>query len=120
MANCEVDEAQRAIAAASGALPAWQVRPATEGVNLLRRWFDLIVANTEDLARLMTAEQGKPLAEARAKLAYGASFVEWFAEEAERVAGETLAPPGPTGTGGCCGSRSASVPPSRRGTSPLR
>ncbi|MEF9942632.1 MAG: aldehyde dehydrogenase family protein, partial [Burkholderiaceae bacterium] len=57
----------------------------------LRRWFDLIMAAQEDLARLMTAEQGKPLAEARGEIAYGASFVEWFAEEAKRIYGDTIA-----------------------------
>lgn len=93
VADCGAEDAERAIEAARLALPGWRSRPAKERANLLRCWFDLIVAHGEDLARLMTAEQGKPLAEARGEVAYGASFVEWFAEEAKRIAGETLASP---------------------------
>jgi succinate-semialdehyde dehydrogenase/glutarate-semialdehyde dehydrogenase len=91
VADCGAEDAERAIEAARSALPGWRSRPAKKRANLLRCWFDLIVSHGEDLARLMTAEQGKPLAEARGEVAYGASFVEWFAEEAKRIAGETLA-----------------------------
>jgi len=83
-------EAEQAIAAANAAWPAWRSKTAKERSILLRKWFDLLIANTEDLARLMTAENGKPLAESRGEVAYGASFVEWFAEEAKRINGETL------------------------------
>ncbi len=83
-------EAGLAVAAAERALPAWRARPAKERSLILRRWFDLIMVHQEDLARLMTLEQGKPLAEARGEIAYAASFIEWFAEEAKRVYGETI------------------------------
>ena len=88
-------ETRAAIAAANAAWPAWRKKTAKERAAILRRWNDLILANAEDLAQLMTAEQGKPLAEARGEVAYGASFIEWFAEEAKRIAGETLASPWP-------------------------
>ena len=84
------DETRRAIAAADAALPAWRALTAKERATVLRRWFDLILANQEDLAQLMTAEQGKPLAEARGEVVYGANFIEWFAEEAKRVYGDTI------------------------------
>ncbi len=84
------EETRRAIAAANRALPAWRARTAKERSAILRRWYDLIMANQEDLAQLMTAEQGKPLAEARGEVAYGAAFVEWFAEEAKRIYGDTI------------------------------
>ena len=87
-------EAKRAIAAAQAALPAWRALPAKERSAILRRWFDLMVANADDLALLLTTEQGKPLAEAKGEIAYGASFVEWFAEEAKRVYGDVI--PSPT------------------------
>lgn len=87
-------ETQRAIAAADRALPGWRGKTAKERATLLRRWHDLILANQEDLARLMTLEQGKPLAESRGEVAYGASFIEWFAEEGKRIAGEVI--PAPT------------------------
>ena len=90
VANLTAEDAKAAIAAADKALPAWRSKTAKERSIVLRKWFDLMVAHTEDLARLMTAEQGKPLAEARGEVAYGASFIEWFAEEAKRVNGETL------------------------------
>ena len=83
-------EARRAIAAAEAAWPAWRSRTPKERGALLLRWRDLLLAHQEDLARLMTAEQGKPLAEARGEVAYGAAFFEWFAEEAKRVYGETI------------------------------
>jgi succinate-semialdehyde dehydrogenase/glutarate-semialdehyde dehydrogenase len=88
-------ETERAIAAAAAALPAWRAKTAKERGILLRRWYDLILANQEDLAVLMTLEQGKPLVEARGEVAYGASFIEWFAEEGKRVYGEVI--PAPTG-----------------------
>ncbi|MCH4562654.1 NAD-dependent succinate-semialdehyde dehydrogenase [Halomonas sp. EGI 63088] len=84
------DAAREAVAAAEAAWPAWRRRTAKERAALLRAWFDAIMANQEALARLMTLEQGKPLAESRGEVAYGASFVEYYAEEAKRVAGETL------------------------------
>jgi len=83
-------DAEAAIAAADAAWPAWRSKTAKERSILLRRWFDLLMAHQEDLGRIMTAEQGKPLAEAKGEVAYGASFVEWYAEEAKRINGETL------------------------------
>ncbi|WP_322992184.1 NAD-dependent succinate-semialdehyde dehydrogenase [Limnohabitans sp.] len=90
VANLGAAEAEAAIAAANAAWGPWKTKTAKERSIILRKWFDLLVANTEDLARLMTAENGKPIAESRGEVAYGASFVEWFAEEAKRVNGETL------------------------------
>ena len=83
-------ETRRAIDAAARALPAWRARTARERAAVLRRWFDLVIAHTEDLALLMTSEQGKPLAEARGEVAYGASFIEWFAEEGKRAYGDVI------------------------------
>ena len=83
-------ETRRAIAAAHAALPAWRGLLAKERAGLMRRWFDLMMANQEDLAVIMTSEQGKPLAESRGEIAYGASFIEWFAEEAKRVYGDVI------------------------------
>ncbi len=90
VANLGAVEAEAAIAAANAAWGPWKTKTAKERSIILRKWFDLLIANTEDLARLMTAENGKPIAESRGEVAYGASFVEWFAEEAKRVNGETL------------------------------
>ena len=90
VADLGVAETQRAIDAAASALPAWRARTAKDRGAILRRWFDLIIAHTEDLAQLMTAEQGKPLAEARGEVAYGASFIEWFAEEGKRAYGDII------------------------------
>nr|WP_236599144.1 NAD-dependent succinate-semialdehyde dehydrogenase [Ramlibacter monticola] len=90
VANLGPKEAEQAIAAANAAWPAWRSKTGKERSIILRKWFDLLIANQEDLGRLMTAEQGKPFAEAKGEVAYGASFVEWFAEEAKRVNGETL------------------------------
>ena len=90
VANLGPAEAEAAIAAANAAWPAWRGKTAKERSILMRKWFDLLIAHTEDLARMMTAENGKPLAESRGEVAYGASFVEWFAEEAKRINGETL------------------------------
>src|SRR6059058_3988377 len=83
-------ETRRAIEAASAAFPAWRAKTAKERANILRKWFDLMMANQEDLAKILTAEQGKPLAEARTEISYGASFIEWFAEEAKRIYGDTI------------------------------
>ena len=82
--------ARRAIEAAERALPKWRAKTAKERGKVLRRWFELIMENQEDLARLMTLEQGKPLTEASAEIAYAASFIEWFSEEAKRVYGDTI------------------------------
>ena len=90
VANLGPKDAEAAIAAANAAWPAWRNKTGKERSIILRKWFDLLMANQEDLGRLMTAEQGKPFAEAKGEVAYGASFVEWFAEEAKRVNGETL------------------------------
>jgi succinate-semialdehyde dehydrogenase/glutarate-semialdehyde dehydrogenase len=83
-------ETRRAIEAADKALPAWRALTAKERANKLRKWFDLMLANLEDLARLMTLEQGKPLSESRGEIAYAASFLEWFGEEAKRVYGDMI------------------------------
>lgn len=86
------DETRRAIEAARVAQPAWRAHTAGERAKVLRRWFELLLANQEDLAQLMTAEQGKPLAEARGEIAYAASFIEWFAEEGKRIYGDIVPP----------------------------
>ncbi|WP_370152306.1 NAD-dependent succinate-semialdehyde dehydrogenase [Ferrovibrio sp.] len=83
-------ETKRAIAAAEAAWPAWAALPAKQRSAILRRWFDLMMQHQEDLAALMVLEQGKPLAEAKGEVAYGASFVEWFAEEAKRIYGDVI------------------------------
>ncbi len=90
VANLGPADAEAAIAAANAAWPAWKAKTGKERSILLRKWFDLLMTHQEDLGRIMTAEQGKPFAEAKGEVAYGASFVEWFAEEAKRVNGETL------------------------------
>ena len=87
-------EAKRAIAAAERALPAWRALSAKERSKIVRRWYELIVANADDLALILTTEMGKPLPEAKGEILYGASFVEWFAEEAKRIYGDTI--PAPT------------------------
>ncbi|EPL7596805.1 NADP-dependent succinate-semialdehyde dehydrogenase [Klebsiella aerogenes] len=84
------DETREAIEAANRALPAWRALTAKERAMLLRRWFDLMMENQDDLARLMTLEQGKPLAEAKGEISYTASFIEWFAEEGKRIYGDTI------------------------------
>ncbi|MDY0006957.1 MAG: NAD-dependent succinate-semialdehyde dehydrogenase, partial [Spongiibacteraceae bacterium] len=86
-------ETRRAIDAAAEAFIAWRRKSAKARAALLRDWFDLIMANQDDLARILTAEQGKPLAEAAGEIAYGASYIEWFAEEAKRVYGDTIPAP---------------------------
>ena len=90
VANLGPKEAEAALDAANAAWPAWRNKTGKERSIILRKWFELLMANQEDLGRIMTAEQGKPFAEAKGEVAYGASFVEWFAEEAKRVNGETL------------------------------
>jgi succinate-semialdehyde dehydrogenase/glutarate-semialdehyde dehydrogenase len=90
VANLGPADAESAIAAANAAWPVWKNKTAKERSNILRKWYDLLMAHQDDLGRIMTAEQGKPLPEAKGEVAYGASFVEWFAEEAKRVNGETL------------------------------
>jgi succinate-semialdehyde dehydrogenase/glutarate-semialdehyde dehydrogenase len=86
-------ETRRAIEAAKAAWPGWRHKTAKERANLLRKWHDLMMANLDDLARLMTAEQGKPLAESKGEIGYAASFIEWFAEEGKRVYGDTIPSP---------------------------
>ena len=86
-------QAQAAIRAAERALVAWRERPADDRARLLRRWADLVMAHQDDLATIMTLEQGKPLAEARGEIAYAASYIEWFAEEARRVYGDVIPSP---------------------------
>src|SRR5262249_39109833 len=83
-------ETRRAIEAADRALPAWRAKTAKERAHILRKWYDLMMANQEDLAQLMTAEQGKPLTESRGEIAYAAAFIEWFGEEGKRVYGDTI------------------------------
>ena len=83
-------ETRRAIEAANAAWPAWRAKIAKERAAILRRWYELMMENQEDLALLMTAEQGKPMAESRGEIAYAASFVEWFAEEGKRIYGDTI------------------------------
>jgi len=88
--NMGADETRAAIEAAAAAFPAWAARTAKDRATLLRRWHDLMLANADDLATLMTAEQGKPLAEAKGEITYAASFIEWFAEEGKRVYGDVI------------------------------
>jgi succinate-semialdehyde dehydrogenase/glutarate-semialdehyde dehydrogenase len=88
--NMGAAETRRAIEAAARALPAWGARTAKDRAILLRRWFDLITQHEQDLAMLMTAEQGKPLAESKGEIAYAASFIEWFAEEGKRLYGDLI------------------------------
>lgn len=88
-----VEETRLAIQAAKKALPDWQNKSVLERSSILRRWFDLIVENAHDLARILTAEQGKAVSEAHGEIIYGASYIEWFAEEAKRIEGDIIAPP---------------------------
>jgi succinate-semialdehyde dehydrogenase/glutarate-semialdehyde dehydrogenase len=90
VADLAASDARAAIDAAQDAFPAWSKKTAKERAGLMRKWFDLIMANQEDLAAIMTAEQGKPLAETRGEVAYGASFIEWFAEEGKRIYGDII------------------------------
>jgi succinate-semialdehyde dehydrogenase/glutarate-semialdehyde dehydrogenase len=91
--NMGAAETKRAIVAANDAWKAWRAKTGKERSAILRKWNDLMLANADDLALIMTVEQGKPLAEAKGEIGYAASFIEWFAEEAKRVAGDTLASP---------------------------
>jgi succinate-semialdehyde dehydrogenase/glutarate-semialdehyde dehydrogenase len=91
--RCGAAETRRAIEAAQGAFLSWRIRPARERAAIMRRWADLMLAHQDDLALLLTAEQGKPLAEAKGEIAYAASFLEWFGEEAKRVYGDTIPSP---------------------------
>ncbi|MFN7835212.1 MAG: NAD-dependent succinate-semialdehyde dehydrogenase [Burkholderiaceae bacterium] len=93
VANTAPVDVERALASAAAALPAWRALPARDRSAVLRRWFELITTHQDDLALLMTLEQGKPLGEAKAEVAYGASFIEWFAEQGKRVEGRILASP---------------------------
>ena len=93
IAKCGTAETRRAIEAAEKAQVEWRARPAKERAAILRRWYNLMMEHQEDLAQILTAEQGKPLAESRGEIAYGASYIEWFAEEAKRVYGDTIPQP---------------------------
>src|SRR6185437_14003864 len=84
------EEVRRAIEVANQVMPAWAARTAKDRAQILRRWFDLILAHADDLAAIMTAEQGKPLAEARGEILYAAGFIEWFAEEGKRIYGDLI------------------------------
>ncbi len=95
VAKCATAETRRAIAAAEAAFVDWRQRPAKERAGLLRKWFNLMMEAQEDLALIMTLEQGKPLAESRGEIAYGANYIEWFAEESKRIYGDTI--PAPSG-----------------------
>ena len=90
--DCGVAETRRAITAANAALPAWRAMTAKQRSALLRRWYELMLLNADDLALILTTEQGKPLAEAKGEIMYGASFIEWFAEEGKRVYGDVIPP----------------------------
>ena len=91
--KCGKEETKNAIDAANTAWPQWKSTSARERSNILRKWFDLIISNKEELAQIMTIEQGKPINESRGEIVYGASFIEWFAEEAKRVYGDTIPDP---------------------------
>ena len=91
VANGDATDTRTAIAAANRALPAWRARTPKDRAEILRKWYELIVANADDLAQILTAEQGKPLAEAKGEVLYGASFIEWFAEEGKRIYGDVIA-----------------------------
>ncbi len=93
VAKCSTAETRRAIEAADAALPAWRGKTAKERCAYLRKWFNLMMEAQEDLAMIMTLEQGKPLAEARGEIAYGASYIEWFSEEGKRIYGDTIPQP---------------------------
>lgn len=93
VASCGTAETRRAIEAAGATLPAWRKKSAKQRSAILRKWFNLMMEAQEDLARILTAEQGKPLAEAMGEVAYGASYIEWFAEEGKRIYGDTIPEP---------------------------
>ncbi len=93
VADCDRSDARRAIEAAASALPGWRAKTGKERSAILRKWYGLMMAAQEDLAQLMTAEQGKPLTESRGEIVYAASFIEWFAEEAKRIYGDVIPAP---------------------------
>lgn len=90
VANCSGNDTEKAITATEQALPQWRAKTAKERANILKEWFRLIMENQEDLAIILSAEQGKPLAESRGEIGYGASFIEWFAEEGKRIYGDVI------------------------------
>src|SRR5437868_2197041 len=90
VADLAEDDVREAIEAAHQAFPGWRNKTAKERAAVMRRWYELMMAAQEDLAQLMTAEQGKPISESRGEIAYGASFVEWFAEEGKRIYGDVI------------------------------
>ena len=94
VANCGSKETEQAISAAHGALALWSATPAKERARLMRAWFEIITANAETLATLLTIEQGKPFKEAKAEITYGANYIEWFGEEAKRIYGDVIPAPG--------------------------
>ena len=114
------DDVQAAIDAAAGALDGWKSLAAIERARILRRSADVIRERKDEIAAVMTAEQGKPLAEAAGEVDYAASFFEWFGGEAERVYGQVVPPTTRRTACSCCASPSASSPRSRRGTSRRR
>ena len=91
--KCGTSETRNAIEAANNAWPEWRAKSARQRSEILRKWFDLMIENKEELAQIMTVEQGKPINESRGEIGYGASFVEWFSEEAKRVYGDTIPDP---------------------------
>lgn len=93
VAECSAQETKIAIESAHDALPAWRKKTAKERATYLRNWYNLIIENKDDLAKILSAEQGKPVAEAMGEITYGANYIEWFAEEAKRIYGDTIAPP---------------------------
>ena len=93
VSNADIEETANAIQAAKTALPAWRAKTAAERSAYLEKWFDLMMQHQHDLGVIMTLEQGKPVAEAKGEIAYGASFIKWFAEEAKRVYGDTIPAP---------------------------
>jgi succinate-semialdehyde dehydrogenase/glutarate-semialdehyde dehydrogenase len=95
VADLGVEETRKAISVAHQAQKTWRKVPAKQRARLLHRWFELMIENQESLAMVLTAEQGKPLSESRAEILYGASYIEWFAEEAKRIDGDIIAPPSP-------------------------
>ena len=92
MPECAGAETKRAIDAANAALPAWRALTAKQRAAILRKWYDLMLQHADDLALILTTEQGKPLAEAKGEILYGASFIEWFAEEGKRIYGDVIPP----------------------------
>jgi succinate-semialdehyde dehydrogenase/glutarate-semialdehyde dehydrogenase len=95
VAKVGAEETRRAIESAEAAMTTWRAVPAKQRASMLRNWFNLVMENQEDLARIMTVEQGKTLAESRGEVAYGASYIEWFAEQAKRIDGDVIPAPGP-------------------------